>query len=328
MTTPPAQPPIVILTPVYEDWEALALLLPHLDRVAAAIPVPVQVIAVDDGSTQPPPHDFGGLGLTTVTAVDVLTLRRNVGHQRALAVGLCHIEAHLPGSPVVVMDADGEDDPADVPRLYQAYLEHQGRRAIFAERLRRSEGPIFAVFYHLYRHTHFALTGIKVRIGNFSIMPPQMLSRLVVVSELWNHYAASVVKGRIPYAMIPTLRATRLAGESRMNFTSLVTHGLSAMSVFSDRIGVRLITIIGLVGVAAIGVMVAVVVVRFFTSLAIPGWATYTMGLALLLLSQSFTLLLVFVFVVLSSRNMTSMLPARDASVFVLSSRRLFPPQP
>ena len=164
-------------------------------------------------------------------------------------------------------------------------------------------------------------------MGNFSIMPPQLLSRLVVVSELWNHYAASVIKGRIPLSMIPTQRGRRLAGESRMNFTSLVTHGLSAMSVFSDRIGVRLIAIIGGVGVGAVALMAAIVAIRLFTSLAIPGWATYTMGFALLLLSQSFTLLLVFVFVVLSSRNMTSMLPARDAAVFVLTSRRLFPPQ-
>ena len=118
----PASPPrsaLVILTPVFEDWEALALLLPHLDRAAAAIPAAVRVLAVDDGSTQPAPVDFGGLGLTHITAVDVLTLRRNVGHQRAIACGLCHVEAHIPGAAVVVMDADGEDDPADVPRLYQ-----------------------------------------------------------------------------------------------------------------------------------------------------------------------------------------------------------------
>ena len=44
--------------------------------------------------------------------------------------------------------------------------------------------------------------------------------RLVVVSELWNHYAAAVLRSRIPYAIIPTDRGTRIAGKPTMNWTA------------------------------------------------------------------------------------------------------------
>lgn len=85
------------------------------------------------------------------------------------------------------------------------------------------------------------LTGIRVRVGNFSILPFAYLDTLVVMSELWNHYAASVFRSKLPFAMIPIPRGTRFAGTSKMNFVALVSHGLSAISVFGDIVGVRLL---------------------------------------------------------------------------------------
>ena len=73
------------------------------------------------------------------------------------------------------------------------------------------------------------------------MIPRERLSCLVASSELWNHYAAAAFASRQPYATIPTRRATRLDGRSKMNFVNLVIHGLSAISVYSDAIGVRLL---------------------------------------------------------------------------------------
>src|SRR5204862_1949020 len=121
----------------------------------------------------------------------------------------------------------------------------------------------------------------------FSIVPASQLQRLVVVSELWNHYAAAVFKARIPRSSIPTQRGERLSGKSRMNFVALVVHGLSALSVHSEIIGVRLL-VVALVVVGLMGALLgAVVGVRLFTSLAIPGWATAAGGLLLVLLAQA-----------------------------------------
>ena len=88
---------------------------------------------------------------------------------------------------------------------------------------------------------HRVLTGHGVRVGNFSVIPRERLSCLVATSELWNHYAAAAFPSRQPYATVPTRRADRLDGRSKMNFVALVIHGLSAISVYSDAIGVRLL---------------------------------------------------------------------------------------
>ena len=110
-----------------------------------------------------------------------------------------------------------------------------------------------------------------------------------------------------------------------MNFVALVTHGLSGMSVFSDRIGVRLLAGVVIAAIAACGALALVMIVRFATDLAIPGWATYTTGFVLVLLSQLLVLMLVFVFVVLGNRNATAFVPARDYALFISGVRRVFP---
>ena len=239
-TSPASPADVAILIPVFNDWAAVRMLLGDLDRALTAAGRSASVVLVDDGSTQPVPADLIGRP-TALHRVSILTLRRNLGHQRALAVGLAYVEAHLPCRALVVMDGDGEDAPADVARLLDRFEAEGEQTIVFAERTRRSESTLFRIFYAAYRAAHWGLTGIRVRVGNFSVVPFSRLSSLVVVSDLWNHYPASVFRSRLPFTTHRTARARRLVGQSKMNFLSLVIHGLDAIAVFRDRVGVRLL---------------------------------------------------------------------------------------
>ena len=301
---------IIVLIPIFNDWEALATLLEALDASLAGNPARIRVLVVDDASTCQP--SVTPEALRNIAEVLRLPLRRNLGHQRAIAIGLAYIEQSLPCDAVVVMDGDGEDAPADVPRLMQASRADQGVHVIFAERMRRAEGRLFRALYLMFRAIHRVLTGRGVRVGNFSIVPRTALHRLVVVSELWNHYAAAVFRSRIPYLTVPTQRSPRLAGQSHMSFVSLVTHGLSAMSVHGDIIGVRLLVANALCWGAMGFTLLSVLTIRFFSVLAIPGWASSISMLLIVLMSQSAVLTLVFVFVTLQGRAGHGFLPIRD----------------
>ena len=308
---------LLILIPIYNDWEAVGLLLPGLDRVLASAGLIADVLLVDDGSTVRAPAHGHAQAWRALRRIEVLTLRRNVGHQRAIAIALAFVEQHLSPDVLVVMDGDGEDAPEDIPRLLACLDENDNNKVVFAERTRRSETTMFRAFYALYRWTHVLLTGIPVRVGNFSVIPAAQLRRLVVVSELWNHYAAAVFKARTPKATVPTARAPRLAGRSRMNFVDLVTHGLSALSVHSELIGVRLLVVTAtLIGVMASGLL-AVLAIRFFTDLAIPGWASTVGGLLLVLLLQAAAFAAFFAFLVLHARSQPTFIPLRDYDYFV-----------
>jgi hypothetical protein len=317
---------LLILIPVYEDWKALDLLLPLLERELNTEQLRADILIVDDGSSE-----FHFLAaeqkvFRSIEAIDILPLRRNVGHQRAIAVGLSYLEANQLRYPVVVMDGDGEDNPRDVPRLVKECSAQQDQKIIFAARTRRSESLSFKLFYHLYRLIHLLLTGVQVRVGNFSVIPAGVLRRLVVVSELWNHYAAAVYKAKLPIALIPAERSCRLEGSSRMNLIALVVHGLSAMAVFGDRIGVRLLIVVSMGMSLVSGGLITVVAIRLLTSLAIPGWATYVTGLLLVILIQMLIVVLVFAFVILAGRDTVSIIPSRDYVHIADGVRRVYGP--
>ncbi len=307
----------MILVPVFNDWDSLDKLLPKLDQVLAGHGLEADVLVVDDGSTLEPDAIVGAVAFAALARVDVLRLRRNLGHQRAIAVGLAYVDDCLQADSVVIMDGDGEDDPADVPRLLERLKEERDEKIVFAERSRRSESFKFRVFYALYKLLHFALTGKGVRVGNFSAIPRRRLSSLVVVAELWNHYAAAVFRSRQPNCMIPTRRAERLCGRSTMNFVSLVAHGLSAISVHSDVVGVRLLVMSVLLAIATLAGICTALIVRLATNWAIPGWASFTVGLLLILFVQAVMAAFVFSFAILGSRHGSTFLPRRDYSFFI-----------
>ena len=315
----------VILMPVFNDWEAIGQLLLRLDAVLRDHKLEAGVLLVDDGSSEVVPPDLCATPYTAIRQVDLLSLRRNVGNQRAIALGIAHVQEQMNCEALVIMDGDGEDDPRDVPRLLEALHEHDERCIVFAARMKRSESWLFQAFYHLYRLLHLLLTGIAVRVGNFSIVPGAYLPRLVLLSELWNHYAAAVFKSRIPYQTLPTHRSPRLAGQSRMNFVGLVAHGLSAISVFSEVVGVRLLLVNGLFVVLAAAALAGLLVAVLVLGVTVPVWASQGIVLLAVMLAQGLLLGVVFVMVNLSGRSTTSFLPVRDHAYFVEDCKTLSP---
>jgi polyisoprenyl-phosphate glycosyltransferase len=313
----------LILIPNYNDWPSLKLLIKSLDHTMQAHKIETDLLIVDDGSTIPPGEALEFTTYQSLGRIEILKLRRNLGHQRAIAIGLAYVEAHISCQAVVVMDADGEDDPGDVPRLIQKCRDEGLQKIVFAERTKRSESIAFRVFYELYKALHVILTGIRVRVGNFSVIPKARLQSLVVVSELWNHYAAAAFKSRQPLCLLATRRADRLSGRSRMNFVDLVAHGLGAMSVYGEIIGVRLLVLACILIFAVLAGAVSTIIVRLTTNLAIPGWATSTIGIHLVMLTLGVMLAFLFCFVILSGRQGSAFLPCRDYAYFVQEVRRL-----
>ncbi len=317
---------IVILIPLFNDWEAAGLLLDDLDRAFTGYSAAAEVLIVDDGSSEAAPPGFARKSFAALRSVDILRLRRNLGHQRAIAVGLVYIYQNRPCRAVVVMDGDGEDRPQDIRLLLERFEEEQRRSIVFAARSKRLESAPFRVLYRLYRVIHRLLTGDPVRVGNFSVVPFESLAELAVVPEIWNHYAAAVIRCRIRYTSIPIERGKRAAGQSKMNFIGLLLHGLSAFFVYGDIVGARLLVAIAValvIEVVAIGIAIGV---RFTASPSIPSLAVYLAGLLGIILLQAIPIALILVFSVIGSRMNIGFLPIRDCPYFVRSVQKIFPP--
>jgi hypothetical protein len=314
---------VLILIPLYNDWASAAALLPAIDASLSKAGLTGEVAFIDDGSATAQPVTFGSGPFRALSSCTVVALRMNLGHQRALAVGLAWAEARRSAPFIAVMDGDGEDAPDDLVRLLEASKSGTEPTTVFAGRAKRSEGRTFRVGYKLYRLIFRVLVGMNVNFGNFSVIPRRDLVRLVASADLWNHYAAAVVRSRIPFQVVPSIRGTRLDGQSKMNLLSLVTHGLSAVAVFSDRVGVRMLTLTALLAAVGAGVLGLVLWIRLFTNLAIQGWATNAAGLLVIALLLLTGLLFGFSLMILKGRENGGFLPLRDYAFYIAEERSL-----
>jgi polyisoprenyl-phosphate glycosyltransferase len=156
---------VSIVIPIHNDLPSLTALLAQLAHNFALAQESIRIVVVDDGSS--PPIVATGLTPPDRMSVELLTLKRNVGHQRAIAVGLAYEAAQDRCDIIAVMDGDGEDRPEDLSRLIAQVRSTSGASIVVAERTRRSEGLRFAVSYHAYRLLFLLLVGERIRFGSF-----------------------------------------------------------------------------------------------------------------------------------------------------------------
>jgi polyisoprenyl-phosphate glycosyltransferase len=311
---------IAVVTPVLDDWESFAALVTEISSRFTGAEVAIDVVALDDGSSTS--FDLHSLVLpadTCIANVEILHLAVNLGHQRAIAVGLCAVAKRADIDAVVVMDSDGEDRPVDIAALLAASHRQPGH-VVFAHRAKRRESRSFRLAYFAYRHLFRALTGRTISFGNYALIPMAAVRRLAHMPELWNNLAATIMRSRLRYTTVPTERGTRYAGRSSMSPVSLIVHGLSAMSVYTDMIFVRVLLAAGMVAALSLGGIVAVAITRFATNLAIPGWATMAAGDLLIILSQTAVIMVATSLMMLAGRSNRPIVPIMDCQLFI--SRR------
>lgn len=148
--------------------------------------------------------------------------------------------------------------------------------------------------------------------------------RVVWISEIWNHFSSGVIKARIPFTEIPTNRGARLSGHSNMKFGDLVIHGLCAISVHADVLGVRvLISTITAMSIAVLS-MSFVIALRLYKDLQVPGWASNIILLIFLIFMQTLSIAIFFIFIVLQQRSHQNFIPKRDYKSFVFKIQKIF----
>ncbi|NSL53762.1 glycosyltransferase [Uliginosibacterium aquaticum] len=293
---------LIVVTPVYEDLEASSRLFRELD---AAFGGRLFILAVDDGSVRQPLPGNAFAGLSAHGAV--VKLRRNVGHQRAIAIGLGVAADYMTEKQcVVVMDSDGEDLPGTIPPLLAALNDPQVDVAV-AQRKSRVETLRFKAFYEVYKRLFAFMTGRAITFGNFMAFSFSAVRRLAAMQELPIHVAAATLASKLRLRVCPLDRGPRYAGQSKMNFVGLALHGFRALMVFAEDVLVR----VGLlcVAIAAFSVLGGALAIGLkLAGFATPGWFSVAFGILLLTLLQTGTLALMMLMLtgVVRSGSVTS----------------------
>lgn len=307
-----------VLTPVFNDQDSLKFLLEHLDRAGGEHNFDFTVVAVDDASTPPVEvHQSQIDSLPHVREVRVLQLHCNAGHQRAIAIGLAYLAEQVHPALTVVMDADGEDRPEAIAALVDAFRAGDAQ-VVAARRSKRHESATFRVFYALFKASYRVMTGHGLAFGNFVLLPGESLRGLVTRAELWNNLPATIVRSRLRLKPLAIERGRRYTGHSKMSLTSLVLHGLTSISVFSDVALVRVLLFAGAFMALTAAAIVAVSSIRFLTTLAIPGWASATVGSLSILCLQSCLFVVSLIFILLAGRAQQQVIPLKAYPDYIL----------
>ena len=112
--TSPDPPEISLVIPVYNEEENLPVLDGEIRAAMQTAGRPYEVIYVDDGSLDGSPAVLRGLAQAD-PHIRILRQRRNSGQSAALDAGFRFAR----GGVVVTLDADLQNDPADIPRLLE-----------------------------------------------------------------------------------------------------------------------------------------------------------------------------------------------------------------
>lgn len=306
-----------VITPVYEDVEACTQLFRELARLFGD---DVRIVAIDDGSVRRPlgVEPIENAGLTGV----VVRLRRNVGHQRAIAVGIDYVaETVKPDDLVVVMDSDGEDVPVTIPELLER-LGDENVDIVVAARRSRIETLRFKVFYAFYKRFFRLVTGRSISFGNFMAMNARSLKRLAAMQEVSIHVASAVLASKLRIERCEIDRGARYAGRSRMNFVGLALHGFKGLMVFAEDVLVRVGIASAIIG--ALSIMGALLAVFLkLLGFSTPGWFSVALGILVLMFLQTGALSLMTLMLtgVMRSGSVTTTLAHRDFIDEILEAR-------
>ncbi|MBT3337385.1 MAG: glycosyltransferase family 2 protein [Anaerolineae bacterium] len=109
------KPYLSLVIPVYNEEETLLLLFDAVYQALASLSCSWEVVLVDDGSQDESLSVLKTFAEKDVEHIRVVAFRRNFGQTAAIAAGIDHSQ----GDVIVLMDADLQNDPADIPMLLE-----------------------------------------------------------------------------------------------------------------------------------------------------------------------------------------------------------------
>lgn len=221
------EPEISVVIPVYNEEENLPVLAEEIRAAMATVSRPYEVLLVDDGSTDTSPAVMARLARED-PRIRVLRQRRNSGQSAALDAGFRHAR----GGIVVTLDADLQNDPADIPRLLERM---DGFDVVSGVRARRRDNWIRRVSSKIAngirnRVTHESVTDVGCTLRAMRI---EYLRRIPVFNGMHRFLPTLLRMEGARVTEVPVNHRPRLHGQPKYNIRNRIFRALA------DLFGVR-----------------------------------------------------------------------------------------
>ena len=223
----------ILVIPVFNDWKSLNKLIHKLNiHLKSKIKIKNEILIVDDNSTEKIKLNLKKLN--TIKSIKVISLKRNYGSQKAIAIGLNYLKKIKGRFFITVMDGDGEDNPAQIKRMLLASINNPDY-VITSNRKKREEAFIIILLYKLHLIITFLFTFKWISFGNFSTFNKKNLNNLLSDNSSWYAHSSSVLKN-CKVKRLYSKREKRYYDKSKLGLLSLIEHSLRVNSVFYKNI--------------------------------------------------------------------------------------------
>ena len=220
---------IKILIPVFNDWQSVTKLVSEINKLSIDSKFAISIVIINDASSHDR-HDKDQ-NLDNIHSIKILNMKINQGHARCIATGLKYIYEEENFDYIIPMDGDGEDRPEEIKEFLNQ-IEKSNNKPLIGERIKRSEGLLFKIFYQLHKLITLTFTGKSIKFGNYTCLPRSIVEKMINEKATWNSFSGSLAKIEKDLFRVPSIRGVRYFGPSKMSFFNLLKHSLSIISVF------------------------------------------------------------------------------------------------
>ena len=257
------------VVPAYNEGELIVDFLTQLTAAARALTPDVDIVVVNDGSTD----STGALvtQLSTTLPIHYIELSRNFGKEAALQAGL----DAATGDCVVLLDADFQHPLDVIPRLVERW--RAGSDMVYTTKVHRANEPRLRqmgsrLFYTLVSGRRGG--NLPPDAGDFRLLDRRVVDALCALPERNRFMKGLYAWVGFRSEGIPITMQDRLAGESKFNALRLASLAATGITAFSVK-PLRLVTLMGLVISVTSMLMAAwIVIEKLFLGQDIPGFAT------------------------------------------------------
>ena len=222
---------ISILVPIFNEAAVLPQLFKRLDEVMTITSQHVDVVLVDDGSTD----GSAAVIKETITGnnnYSAIFLSRNFGHPMALSAGLDYIGESA--DAVFIIDGDLQDPPELLPYFLEKMEE--GNDVVYGIRRSRKENFSKRFFYKLFYRIQNRFSNITMPLdaGDFSLLSKRVVLHLNALPEESRYLRGMRSWVGFNQAGLPYQREERKEGKSKYSLKALFNLAFNGIFNFSE----------------------------------------------------------------------------------------------
>tara|TARA_X000000950_G_scaffold272790_1_gene355810 strand:+ start:3557 stop:4414 length:858 start_codon:yes stop_codon:yes gene_type:complete len=223
----------IVVIPVYNDWRSLNKLISKLNSVLIKDKkIRNEILIINDNSTKE--VKINSKNLKSIKKIKVIYLKKNLGSQKAIAIGLSYLKKIKENFFITVMDSDGEDDPFQVKKMLKLAIKNPAL-VVTSNRKQREESIIIILLYKLHLILTYLFTQKWISFGNFSTFNKKNLNKLLSSNSSWYSHSSSVLKN-CDILRLYSKRKKRYYDKSKLGLLSLIEHSLRVNAVFYKNI--------------------------------------------------------------------------------------------